>query len=800
VRLPRVRSVLPAALLAVLTVPLLTGVPARAEVGVPSATEAPAGDLTAVSAIVVTDDSAEVVTREVPPADVAATRAELRAQPGVVSVSVDTPVQTADAGDPGRAQQWALTDLGLDPAPLGAPDGSDQLVAVLDTGVAADHEDLPGRVRCDLGADFAPDAATADPAGDGCRDVQGHGTHVAGEISAVSGNGIGVAGASAARVMPVRVLDANGQGTSSTVASGIIHAVDHGADVINMSLAGPCNTQYDTAVQYAVDHGVVVVAAAGNNRQTGNQVNCPAASPGVIAVSATDDQRVSASFSYSGPTNVVSAPGVGILSTNGPAGYANRSGTSMAAPYVAAVLARYRQGHPAATVADVRAAVIATAIDLEAPGRDDDTGFGLIDGYELLQGSGATPAPTPPSAPTGVTARPGDGQAQVSWTAAATTGSPVTGYTVYGSPGDTVVRTTGATTAVVPGLVNGTSYTFRVAATNAAGLGAVSASSAPVTPVGVSAVQRAYEASGGTSGPLGAPRTDEVCGLAGGGCSREFTGGSVYWSPATGAHWVRGAVAAQGAPPGGAGGLLGYPTTDEVALANGAANVFQGGSVYFSPATGAHAVRGAIRDRWAASGWETGPLGYPTTDEVALTGGAANVFQGGSVYWSAATGAHVVRGAIRDRWAANGWETGPLGYPTTDEVGLARGAANVFQGGSVYWSAATGAHVVRGAIRDRWAANGWETGSLGYPTTDEVGLAGGAVTHFQGGSVYWSPAGGAHAVRGAIRDRWASLGWQDSRLGYPRSEEYAVPGGVRSDFAGGSIDWSSATGAVVRYR
>ena len=758
-RLSRARSVLPAALLAVLTAPLLAGAPAHAADDVP-----PAGDLTAVSAIVITDDSAEVVTREVPPAEVAATRAELGAQPGVVSVSVDTPVRIADAGDPRRAEQWALADLGLQPEPAGAPDGSDQLVAVLDTGVLAGHEDLQGRVRCDLGADFAPDftpgPASVDPAENGCVDPQGHGTHVTGEISAVSGNGLGVTGASAARVIPVRVLDAAGNGSSSTVASGIFHAVDSGADVITMSLAGPCNApQYGPAVQYAIDHGVVVVAAAGNNRQTGNQVNCPAATPGVIAVAATDERRASAPFSYSGPSNVVSAPGVNVWSTNNnPAGYAARSGTSMAAPFVAAVIARYRSGHPAASVADVRAAVISTATDLGTPGRDDETGYGLIDGRELL----AVAAPAPSA---------------IEQT-----------YRANGGAGGRLGAALGQETCGLAG--NGCAREF-------AG-GSIYWSPATGAHVVGGAVREKWSVLGRERSSLGYPTTDET--WLGTGAVSHFQGGSVYWSPSTGAQVVRGLIRDTWAASGYETGSLGYPTTDETWLGDGAVSHFQGGSIYWSPGTGAHVVRGAIRDRWAADGWQSGSLGYPVTDEVALRGGAATVFQGGSVYWSPGTGARLVRGAIRDRWAANGWEVGPLGFPTTDEVALRGGAATVFQGGSIYWSPATGAHVVRGAIRDGWAANGWEVGPLGYPTTDEVGLIGGAVNHFQGGSIYWSPPNGAHAVRGAIRDKWAGLGWQESRLGFPRSGEYGIPGGARSDFAGGSIDWTPGTGAVVRYR
>jgi uncharacterized protein with LGFP repeats len=313
------------------------------------------------------------------------------------------------------------------------------------------------------------------------------------------------------------------------------------------------------------------------------------------------------------------------------------------------------------------------------------------------------------------------------------------------------------------------------------------------------AIRDRWAALGFEQGPLGFPLTDQV--YAAGGAASVFQGGSIYFSPATGAHAVQGAIRDRWAALGYERGALGYPVTDEVAVSGGAASVFQGGSIYFSPATGAHAVQGAIRDGWAALGYERGVLGYPVTDEVPVLRGAASVFQGGSIYFSADTGAHAVRGAIRDKWGSLGFERGSLGFPVTGEIPLVDGAGSVFQRGTVYFSPATGAHVVRGAVLDAWAATGAQNGPLGYPLTDEsaVGRAGsgGAANHFQGGSVYWSRGTGAHAVQGAIRDAWARTGWEMGPLGFPTSNEYAVPGGRRSDFEHGYVDWSPARGAVV---
>jgi uncharacterized protein with LGFP repeats len=200
-------------------------------------------------------------------------------------------------------------------------------------------------------------------------------------------------------------------------------------------------------------------------------------------------------------------------------------------------------------------------------------------------------------------------------------------------------------------------------------------------------------------------------------------------------------------------------------------------------------------------GWERSFLGYPVTDELPVPDGVGrfNHFQNGSIYWTAALGTHEVHGAIRNEWAATGWETF-LGYPVTNELAAPDGAGrfNHFQNGSIYWSPTTGAHEVHGVIRTEWAATGWEA-YLGYPVTDEMRAPDGIgrFNHFQRGSVYWSPTTGAHEVHGAIRDRWASLGWETGALGYPVSDEYAVAGGTRSDFSRGSITWAADTGATT---
>ncbi|MGY1715133.1 reprolysin-like metallopeptidase [Geodermatophilus sp. SYSU D01106] len=307
------------------------------------------------------------------------------------------------------------------------------------------------------------------------------------------------------------------------------------------------------------------------------------------------------------------------------------------------------------------------------------------------------------------------------------------------------------------------------------------------------------------SAALGFPTGDRTCGLRDAGCLQGFEGGGVYTTPATGTRILTGEVYGRWAAQGWENGPLGYPTTDVTVLSRDGGRFahFQGGSIYWSAGTGARILSGPVRDRWAAQGWENGPLGYPTTDVTVLSrdGGRLAHFQGGSIYWSAGTGARILTGEVYGRWAAQGWENGPLGYPTTDVTVLSRDGGRFahFQGGSIYWSAGTGARILSGPVRDRWAAQGWENGPLGYPTTDVTALSrdGGRLAHFQGGSIYWSAGTGARILTGEVYGRWAAQGWEWGGLAYPSTDVICGlrDGGCFAHFQGGSIYWSPATGA-----
>jgi serine protease len=296
----------------------------------------------------------------------------------VVAVEPPTQVTLAAtevaANDPYRSQQWGLDDLAIESA-WSHSVGSQVDIAIVDTGVAASHPDLRGRV-CSGVAFLNGDGVTR--TGKGATDPQGHGTHVAGIAAASTGDGVGVAGvAPRARLVPVRVMDDKGHGYASDVARGIIWAVDHGAEVINLSLGGPGTPSMESALDYALDLGVVVVAAAGNDGP-GGAPSFPGAFDDAIAVASYDRGGAVSSFSTRGSYVDVAAPGRSILSSLRTGDWGFMSGTSMATPHVAGLAALLLAEDPSRTPAQVRQRIETTAVDAGAAGRDPAYGAGRV--------------------------------------------------------------------------------------------------------------------------------------------------------------------------------------------------------------------------------------------------------------------------------------------------------------------------------------------------------------------------------------------------------------------------------------
>lgn len=271
--------------------------------------------------------------------------------------------------------QWNLPQISAERGWDLTKGSSEIIVAVIDTGVQTDHPDLEGRLVEGINI-ISPSSPPED-------DV-GHGTHVAGIISAQTNNLEGVAGLTwYTKIMPVKVLDNTGAGTTYSVAQGILWAVDHGAQIINMSLGNYADAEFlHDALQYAYDRGVVLVAASGNDNT--DRPGYPAAYPEVIGVSATDPYTMRAEYSNYGDYIDVAAPGTSIPSAYPGSQYAALSGTSMASPHVAALASLILSVCPDITNAEIADIMRETANDLGSPGKDPYFGYGQINMQRAL--------------------------------------------------------------------------------------------------------------------------------------------------------------------------------------------------------------------------------------------------------------------------------------------------------------------------------------------------------------------------------------------------------------------------------
>lgn len=271
-------------------------------------------------------------------------------------------------------------------------------IAIIDSGIELSHPEFAGRLVS--GYDFVERDHTP-------QDVCGHGTHVAGIAAAAGNNSQGVAGVAwGVRIMPLRVLDGYCIGSTADVAAALVWAADNGADVINLSLGTSApSSLMENGTYYAYSKGVVVVAAGGNAGTS--PLFYPAAHPWVLAVGATDTAGDRGVFSNTGPELDLMAPGVDILSTT-PSGYfyyqtlfgtsatyGELSGSSMAAPFVAGAAALLA-GLPAFDSPNkIYQALMESALDMEVAGRDDNTGYGLLQIDAALGFSPTVSTPTP---------------------------------------------------------------------------------------------------------------------------------------------------------------------------------------------------------------------------------------------------------------------------------------------------------------------------------------------------------------------------------------------------------------------
>ena len=335
--------------------------------------------------------------------------------PGSLAASADPYAGSSGSWGQAYADQWGLTAIGWQAQVVAEP-LAEVLVAIIDTGLDYYHPDLAG-VRLYSNPDDVLNGRDDDGNGyvddvigwnfvDGNGnpwDQAGHGTHVTGVIAATTGNGRGVAGiAPNVRIMPLKVLNFIGRGTTTRVAEAIYYAVSKGARVINLSLGGEAPSMaLQRAVDHAARHQVLVVLAAGN---AGKEMAQPrfVDQPNLITVGAIDPARVRAGFSNYGPGVDLVAPGTDILSLRarrtdvslvaGLADYAagqnfvgrgahyyRANGTSFAAPFVTAAAALLIGRDPKLDATSVKRMLLQSAKDLDIPGVDNQTGYGLLD-------------------------------------------------------------------------------------------------------------------------------------------------------------------------------------------------------------------------------------------------------------------------------------------------------------------------------------------------------------------------------------------------------------------------------------
>ena len=328
------------------------------------------GATTSVSAVVITDDGADVITREAAPSQVArgdrrpARRARRRLRVGRHPGVLAGRDRSGAGGASGRSTPSTWTSCPRAPltaracwsrswTPVSRPPTRTWPAGCAATSVPT---------SCD-------DGYTAGSGGNGCVDPDGHGTHVAGQIAATPGNGVGIAGLSGAEILPVRVLDADGGGTSAGVADGILLRRRPGASVINISLGGsvqrPLRRRREVRRRQRRRRG----RRGGQQPRAGQPGQLPGRLSRRLRRRRDRTVRRDRLLQLQRADELHRGPGTSVLSTDPQVGYAYRSGTSMAAPNVAGIVVRYRAEHPAATVADVRSALQASATDIEGLGK-----------------------------------------------------------------------------------------------------------------------------------------------------------------------------------------------------------------------------------------------------------------------------------------------------------------------------------------------------------------------------------------------------------------------------------------------
>jgi uncharacterized protein with LGFP repeats len=332
------------------------------------------------------------------------------------------------------------------------------------------------------------------------------------------------------------------------------------------------------------------------------------------------------------------------------------------------------------------------------------------------------------------------------------------------------------------------------------------------------AITAAWQAAGGDAGPLG-PKDGGVY-PAGDGFGQNFPGGKIFFTPATGAHIMTGAILDKYMSLGGpADGDLGFPTIDEGAgrapdSRNTTFSAVDNPVIFWTPDTGARVVRGPINAAWDKLGGSSGPLGVPSDDETYRGNLVTQKFTGGEVTYDRKAKTFTTdppdlagqiagleipddpASAINAARRAAGGPLGPLGAAQGEPYKIgADGLGQNFAGGKIFYSPATGANVVTGQVLAKYESVGGPQGDLGLPTSSEVD--GGLATESRMVSfsakdqpvIFWTPDYGAVIVRGAMNAAWQKLGGAAGSLGAPMADQTENGGVITQRFSGGVVSW-----------
>ena len=360
-----------------------------------------------------------------------------------------------------------------------------------------------------------------------------------------------------------------------------------------------------------------------------------------------------------------------------------------------------------------------------------------------------------------------------------------------------------------------------VATAAAATLMVPSAVASPESDAG-DAITQAWDAAGGSDSPVGGRDGDVY--QVGDGYGQKFDDGKIFYTPQTGAHLIYGAILDKYESLGGpADSDLGFPDTDEGVGRLGPktrGSTFGASdkpAIFWTPDTGAWAVRGAINAAWDKLGGSSGALGVPTEDERYDGDLVRQKFTGGEVSWNRVSNTFTTDPpALADQlaglevpldpttlinlaWRASGGLGGPLGARQGAQTPVGTdGAALGYAGGKIFFSPQTGAHAVTGAILSKYESLGGPTGDLGYPVGAEIdgGVPNSRVSAFSAPDqpvIFWTPDTGAVVVRGAINAAWAKLGGATGALGVPTDAQTVKGDTVTQTFSGGELTWNDAT-------